>query len=159
MRQGEHRAARVERAIAGGEAMKTYFDCWAEVAAALFSQALAGEPELAESLPKPLGAGSFGCAATLAGDVEGRFAVLLDGAVLETPLVGEGVDQKAGWKELVREAADAAAGELLARTGKKCRVDELRGDRGGEPGLARLSAPLGRPDVDDSGAGRAARSR
>ncbi|MFZ0336385.1 MAG: FliM/FliN family flagellar motor switch protein [Terracidiphilus sp.] len=102
--------------------MKTYFDCWAEVAAALFSQALAGEPELAESLPKPLGAGSFGWAATLAGDVEGRFAVLLDGAVLETPLVGEGVDQKAGWKELVREAADAAAGELLARTGKKCQV-------------------------------------
>jgi flagellar motor switch protein FliN len=102
--------------------MKTYFDCWAEVAAALFSQALAGEPELAESLPKPLGAGAFGWAATLAGDVKGRFAVLLDGSILETPLVGEGMDQKAGWKELVREAADAAAGELLARTGKKCQV-------------------------------------
>jgi flagellar motor switch protein FliN len=102
--------------------MMTYFDCWAEVAGALFSQALAGEPELGESLPKPLGAGSFGWAATLAGDVEGRFAVLLDGAVLETPLVGEGVDQKASWKELVREAADAAAGELLARTGRRCHV-------------------------------------
>jgi flagellar motor switch protein FliN/FliY len=102
--------------------MKTYFDCWAEVAAALFSQALAGEPELAESLPKPLGVGSFGWAATLAGDLEGRFAVLLDGTVLETPLVGEGLDQKAGWKELVREAADAALGELLARTGRKCQV-------------------------------------
>jgi flagellar motor switch protein FliN len=102
--------------------MKTYFDCWAEVAAALFSQALAGEPELAESLPKPLSAGAFGWAATLAGDVIGRFAVLLDSSVLETPLVGEGVDQKAGWKELLREAADAAAGELLARTGKKCQV-------------------------------------
>jgi flagellar motor switch protein FliN len=102
--------------------MKTYFDCWAEVAAALFSQALAGEPELAESLPKPLGAGAFGWAATLAGDVKGRFAVLLDGSVLETPLVGEGVDQKGGWKELLREAADAAAGELLARTGRKCQV-------------------------------------
>ncbi len=102
--------------------MKTYFDCWAEVVVALFSQALAGEPELAESLPKPQGAGAFGWAATLAGDVEGRFAVLLDEAVLEVPLVGEGVDQKAGWKELIREAADAAAGELLARTGKKCQV-------------------------------------
>jgi len=77
----------------------TYFDCWAEVAAALFSQALAGEPELGESLPRPLGAGSFGWAATLKGDVEGRFAVLLDGAVLGTPLVGEGMDQKAGWKD------------------------------------------------------------
>jgi flagellar motor switch protein FliN len=102
--------------------MKTYFDCWAEVAAALFSQALAGEPELQESLPQPLGAGSFGWAATLAGDVEGRFAVLLDGKLLEIPLVGEGMDQKAGWKELVRETLDAAAGELLARSGKKCKV-------------------------------------
>lgn len=102
--------------------MKTYFDCWAEVAGALFSQALAGEPELAESLPKPLGAGSFGWAATLKGDVEGRFAVLVDGAVLETPLAGEGMDQKAGWKELVRETFDAAAGELLARSAKKCKV-------------------------------------
>jgi flagellar motor switch protein FliN/FliY len=100
----------------------TYFDCWVEVAGALFSQALAGEPELGECLPKPLGAGSFGWAAVLAGDVEGRFAVLLDPAVLETPLVGEGMGQKAGWKELLREAADAAAGELLARAGKKCRV-------------------------------------
>jgi flagellar motor switch protein FliN/FliY len=100
----------------------TYFDCWAEVAAALLSQALAGEPELGESLPKPLGAGSFGWAATLEGDVEGRFSVLVEGAVLETPLVGEGMDQRAGWKELVRETFDAAAGELLARTGKKCRV-------------------------------------
>ncbi len=111
--------------------MKTYFDCWAETAAALFSQALAGEPELAESLPKPLGAGSFGWAATLAGDVEGRFTVVLDGAVLETPLLGEGMDQKAGWEELVREAAGAAAGELLARAGKKCQVrsfEEIAGE-------------------------------
>ena len=102
--------------------MKTYFDCWVEVAGALFSQALAGEPELSESLPKPLGSGSFGWAATLTGDVEGCFAVLLDGSVVETPLVGEGMDQKAGWKELVRETFDAATGELLARTGKKCQV-------------------------------------
>jgi flagellar motor switch protein FliN len=102
--------------------MKTYFDCWAEVSAALFSQALAGEPELGESVPRPLGPGSFGWAAMLAGDVEGRFSVLLDAAVLETPLVGEGMDQKAGWKELLRETVDAAAGELLARSGKKCRV-------------------------------------
>ncbi len=102
--------------------MKTYLDCWTQVAAALFSQALAGEPELSESLPKPLGAGSFGFAATLGGDVAGRFSVVLDGAVLETPLMGEGVDQKAGWKELLSEAAGAAAGDLLAATGKKCQV-------------------------------------
>jgi flagellar motor switch protein FliN len=102
--------------------VKTFLDCWAEVAAALFSQALAGEPELSESLPKPLGPGSFGFAATLGGDVQGRFSVVLDGGVLETPLMGEGVDQKAGWKELLSEAAGAAAGDLLAATGKKCNV-------------------------------------
>src|SRR5580658_8682190 len=102
--------------------MKTFFDCWAEVAAALFSQALAGEPELGESLSKPLGAGSFGWAATLTGDVEGRFAVLLDGKILKSPLFGDSIDQKAGWKELLRETLDAAAGELLARSAKKCKV-------------------------------------
>jgi flagellar motor switch protein FliN len=105
--------------------MKTYMDCWVQVAAELFRQALAGEPELAESLPEPLAAGSFGFAATLSGDEEGRFAVILDGSIPETPLVGEGVDQKTGWGELLREVADAAAGELLAKTGKKCRVERF----------------------------------
>ncbi len=105
--------------------MKTYFDCWIEVAGALFSQALAGEPELSESLPKPLDACAFGWAATLTGDAEGRFAVLVDGAVLESPLAGEGVDQKSAWKELVRETFDAAAGELLARTGNKCQIAQV----------------------------------
>ena len=51
--------------------------------------------------------------------------MVLDGAILEAPLLGEGVDQKAGWSELLREAADAAAGELLAATGKKCRVEKF----------------------------------
>jgi flagellar motor switch protein FliN/FliY len=102
--------------------MKSYLDCWSEVATALFSQALAGEPELSESLPKPLAPGAFGFAATIAGDLEGRFAVVLDPAILESPLVGEGVDQKAGWSEILKEVAEAAIGELLASTGKKCRV-------------------------------------
>jgi flagellar motor switch protein FliN len=130
--------------------MKSYLECWTGVASALFSQALAGEPELAESLPKPLAAGSFGFAATIKGDVEGRFSVVLDAAILEFPLVGEGVDQKAGWGELLRETADAAAGELLAKTGKKCRVEsfeEIAGEskvscafqlRSGERGFAIL---------------------
>ena len=103
----------------------TYADCWAKVATDLFAQALAGEPQLSESLPKPLGAGSFGYAATISGDEQGRFAVILDGAVLDTPLMGDGVDQKAAWSELMREVADAAAGELLAKTGKKCRVEKF----------------------------------
>ncbi len=105
--------------------MKSYLECWTEVAATLFSQALAGEPELVESLPKPLAAGAFGFAATIAGDVEGRFSVVLDRAILESPLVGEGVDQKAGWGEILNEVANAAAGELLAKTGKKCRVEKF----------------------------------
>ena len=103
--------------------MKTYLDCWIGAAEALFSQALAGEPELVESLPKPLAEGSFGFVATVTGDEQGRFAVMLDATVLETPLVGEGMDQKAGWGELLREVVDAACGELLAKTGKKCRVE------------------------------------
>jgi flagellar motor switch protein FliN len=116
--------------------MMTYIDCWISVATTLFSQALAGEPELAESLPKPLAEGSFGFAATLSGDEEGRFAVVLDGSILESPLMGEGVDQKAGWNELLREVADAAAGELLAKTGKKCRVDKFE-DIAGESQVSR----------------------
>ena len=110
--------------------MKTYLECWIGVAETLFSQALAGEPELAESLPKPLGEGSFGFAATISGDQEGRFAVVLDPSILNAPLLGEGVDQKAGWAELLREIADAAAGELLAKTGVKCRVEEFQESSG-----------------------------
>jgi flagellar motor switch protein FliN/FliY len=105
--------------------MKSYLECWTEVAAVLFAQALAGEPKLEDSLPKPMARDAFGFAATVAGDEEGRFAVLLDPAILESPLTGEGVDQKAGWAELLREVADAAAGELLAKTGKKCRVEKF----------------------------------
>jgi len=105
--------------------MKTYLDCWIGVASALFSQALAGEPELVESLPKPLGNDAFGFVTTITGDNEGRFVVVLDGAILASPLLGEGTDQKAGWGELLREVSEAAAGELLAKTGKKCRVEKF----------------------------------
>jgi hypothetical protein len=105
--------------------MKSYLDCWIGAATALFSQALAGEPELSESLPKPLPPSSFGFAATIAGDQAGRFSVILDGTILDTPLVGEGMDQKAGWAELLREVADSAAGELLAATGKKCHIEKF----------------------------------
>jgi flagellar motor switch protein FliN/FliY len=103
----------------------TYLDCWIGAATALFSQALAGEPQLVDSMPKPLSGDSFGFAATIAGDEQGRFAVVLDGTVLETPLHGEGMDQKAGWAELLQEVANSAAGELLAKTGKRCNVEKF----------------------------------
>ncbi|WP_263352139.1 FliM/FliN family flagellar motor C-terminal domain-containing protein [Acidicapsa acidisoli] len=99
-----------------------YLDCWINVATSLFSQALLGEPVLSDALPKPMLAGTFGFAATLEGDEAGRFAVLLDASLAGSNLLGEGADQKAGWAELLREVADAAAGELLAKTGRKCHV-------------------------------------
>ena len=105
--------------------MSNFLECWITVATTLFSQALAGEPSLNEGLPKPMGAGAFGFAATLSGDYEGRFSVVLDPGVLETSFLGEGVDQKAGWAELLREVAEAAAGDLLASTGAKCRVESF----------------------------------
>ena len=102
--------------------MMTYFDCWKEIAGRLFAQAVAGEPELVESFPRPFESGSFACSATVEGDVAGQFSIAVDAAALESPLLGEGQDQKAAWEELLREIAEAAAGELLARSGIKCRV-------------------------------------
>jgi len=116
--------------------MTTYLDCWINVATALLSQALTGEPELVESLPKPMASGAFGFVAMVSGDEEGRFAVILDPGILETSLVGEGVDQKAGWGEILKEVADAAAGELLAKTGKKCKVEKFE-EIGGEAKISR----------------------
>lgn len=102
--------------------MSKYLDSWTKVAITLFSQALAGEPTLEEGLPKPLGPGAFGFAATLSGDLEGKFSIVLDGGVLETPFLGDGVDQKAGWGELLKETVDAAAGDMLPSNGVKCNV-------------------------------------
>ncbi len=103
----------------------TYLDCWIRTATALFAQALAGEPQLSESLPKPLDGGAFGFAFTITGEQEGRFAVVLDGGILDAPLMGDGMDQKAGWAELLREVAEAAVGELLAKGGQKCKVEKV----------------------------------
>jgi len=99
-----------------------YLECWTSVAISLLSQALMGEPTLSESLPKPLSAGSFGFAATVEGDEAGRLSVMLDGGLAEATLLGEGMDQKAGWAEILKEVAGAAAGELLAKTGRNVQV-------------------------------------
>jgi hypothetical protein len=94
----------------------TYLECWALVAKGLFAQALAGEPELVDSLPRPTEGGSFGFAATLEGEQRGRFSIFVDAAILDAPLLGEGTDQKAAWAELLREVCEAGAGEWLTRT-------------------------------------------
>lgn len=103
----------------------SYLDCWINAATSLFSQALAGEPTLTDALPKPMPPDSFGLAMMVEGDEEGRFAVVLDGTLGDATLLGEGVDQKAGWAELLKEVANAAAGELLAKTGRKCRIGAI----------------------------------
>ncbi|WP_231737750.1 FliM/FliN family flagellar motor switch protein [Terracidiphilus gabretensis] len=105
--------------------MKTFLDCWIGVASALLTQALAGESEFTESLPKPLAGGSFGFAVTVTGEKEGRFAVVLDAGVLEVPLLGEGVDQKSAWGELMKEITESAAGELLAESGLKVTLGKV----------------------------------
>ncbi len=105
--------------------MMRFIDCWVSVATALFSQALAGEPELVELQAELIVDGAFGFVATVIGDEEGQFSVVLDPALLAASLTGDGMDQKAGWSELLREVAEAAAGELLAKVGKKCRVEKI----------------------------------
>lgn len=105
--------------------MTNFMECWVGVATDLLAQALAGEPQLAESIAEPFTTGSFGFEATLVGDEKGRFGILLEGSILESSLAGEGVDQRAVWAELLGETVNAAAGELLARTGKKCRVERF----------------------------------
>jgi flagellar motor switch protein FliN len=105
--------------------MTTFLDCWISVAGGLLPQAVAGEPELVESLPKPLEAGSFGFAATVGGEQQGRFSMLLDAALLDSPLLGEGMDQRAAWTELLREVCEAAAAEWLSKTGRPCRVEKF----------------------------------
>jgi Flagellar motor switch/type III secretory pathway protein len=105
--------------------MSTFLNCWFRVAGELFRQALAGEPELVESKSEPLPAELFGWRATLSGDETGEFAVQFDTSTLQAPLLGEGMEQRAAWEELVRETFEAACGELLARHGMKCRVDKV----------------------------------
>lgn len=106
--------------------MKTYLDCWISSATMLFSQALAGEPQLAEmeSLPSTISGPAF--LAELTGDIAGKFTVTLDPEIVKKPLLGEGVDQAGAWKEFLREVAEAAAGELLAASGMTCRIESFR---------------------------------
>ena len=106
--------------------MTGYIDCWIHAATELFSQALAGEPQLVESPAPSPETSAFAFAATLGGDHVGRFIVFVDREALDSPLMGEGVDQKSSWGELLREVAESAAGELLVKTGLKCRVETFQ---------------------------------
>src|SRR5579863_9026375 len=79
---------RAHRAASQGErVMSAYLSCWISAATALFSQALAGEPQIVEAPEARFAQGTFGFAATFAGNPKGRFAVILDAALLEAPLM------------------------------------------------------------------------
>jgi flagellar motor switch protein FliN len=56
--------------------------------------------------------------------------------VLTSPLLGEGVEQKSSWGEVLREVAESAAGDLLVKTGRKCRVEEFHEISGPEEGVS-----------------------
>jgi flagellar motor switch protein FliN len=64
----------------------------------------------------------IGFSVSLEGEVEGKFTIALDPLILEAALLGEGDEQRVSWGELLREVAEAAVGELLAVSGRKCRV-------------------------------------
>lgn len=105
--------------------MSAYLECWIRVAGDLFHQALTGEPTLVES-SAPLEKGAtFGYTAKLAGEESGEFSIMVEEDILNAPLLGEGVAQKGSWEELLRETFEAACGEMLAKAGKKCRVESV----------------------------------
>ncbi len=106
--------------------MTTYLECWIDAATLLLSQALSGEPQLVPSSSSRLETGSFAFEATLAGEQTGQFVVIVDRSVMSSPLMGEGVEQKSSWGELLREVAESAAGDLLVKTGRKCRIETFK---------------------------------
>jgi flagellar motor switch protein FliN len=105
--------------------VKTFLDCWIEAASALLPQALAGGPEFVETTVRPAGEGAFGFVATIAGADRGRFLVVLDGALGSASLLGDGVDQRNAWRELVRETLDSAAAQRQAVCGALCSVEKI----------------------------------
>lgn len=106
--------------------MKSYLECWISVAKSLFSQALAGEPELVETDGAKGNLPSGACfVASVTGDVAGTFTVALDPLVFQAPLLGDGVDQAAAWEEFLREVAEAASGELMASSKKQATISSF----------------------------------
>lgn len=106
--------------------MSTYWDCWVSSAKALFSQALSGEPQLVETDEGIRVSDGIAFETSLSGELTGQFTVVLDRRILESPLLGDGVEQQDAWKEILREVAEAAAGQLLADAGRKCQSGAIQ---------------------------------
>jgi flagellar motor switch protein FliN len=102
--------------------MTTYLECWVSVASSLLPQALAGEPRFVEGRAMEHSLSGIGFSVSLEGEIEGKFTIALDPPILDAALLGEGGEQRDSWGELLREVSEAAAGELLAISGKKCRI-------------------------------------
>lgn len=101
----------------------TYLDCWISTASTLLAQMLGGEAKLRDGSPAANDELGFSFMAVLSGDVSSRFTVTLEAGILKAPLFGEAVDQASAWEEFLREIAGAAAGELTASSGQRCRVE------------------------------------
>lgn len=102
-----------------------FLESWIKAASALFPQALSGEPAFAEAATAALDPATVCISARVAGELTGRFLALLPPELLEAPLLGETGGSKPAWIEFLREVAEAAAADLLSRTGQKCFVESV----------------------------------
>ena len=105
--------------------MKSFVECWISAASELFSQALLGEPALVPNSRNTPLEQCFALTAEIFGGVSGRFTLILEEEILRAPLLGDGAEQIPAWVELAKEVAESAAGELLAASGLRCRIDAV----------------------------------
>jgi hypothetical protein len=106
--------------------MKTYLDCWVQVAAALFSQALAGEPELASRCPSRLARDRIRLCRHAKRRPEGRFAVVLDGRFWRRRWSARAWIRRPAGRSCCARRPSAAAGDLLARRARNARWRALQ---------------------------------
>jgi flagellar motor switch protein FliN len=90
---------------------------WQQVASQFFEQALAGAPKLLDTLPRPASGAMAAFTAILEGDLAGSFTMQIEESVFDVPLLGEGMDQKTAWSDLLHECAEAATGAIEQETG------------------------------------------
>jgi flagellar motor switch protein FliN/FliY len=103
----------------------TFLESWIKAASALFPQALAGEPAFSQAEPAALDAATVCISASVSGELAGRFLALLPPDLLEAPLLGETGGSKEAWIEFLREVSEAAAADLLSRSGHKCWIESV----------------------------------
>jgi len=110
--------------------MKSYLECWTEVAASLFSQALAGERSLSSRCPNPSRRALSALPLPLRGR-EGRFSVVLDPAILDSPLVGGGRGPEGRLGRVAARGRQCRGRRAIGQGGKKmpCReFEEITGE-------------------------------